>query len=58
MKQPNEYNLPRNEYDDPNIVYLYLSLGKREPQDDHEKKVLKQIREMEAKGGTVEIPFN
>ncbi len=58
MKEPDKYNLPRDEYEDPNIIYVYLSLGKREPQDEHEKKVLAQIREMEAKGGTVEIPFN
>ena len=56
--KPDKYNLPQSEYEDPNIIYVYLSLGKRDPQNEHEEKVLKQIREMEAKGGTVEIPFN
>ncbi len=37
-------------------ILLDLSLGRREPQNDYEKEMLRQIKEIEAKGGIVEIP--
>jgi len=43
---------------DPEQVLLYLSMGRRNPQNEYEERLLKQIREIEAKGGSVEIPFN
>lgn len=37
-------------------VTLYLSLGARTPQNEKEKKLLKEIKEIEKRGGTVYIP--
>jgi hypothetical protein len=43
---------------DPDQVLCYLSLGSREPQNDYERRVLADVREAEAKGYIIEIPFN
>ena len=43
---------------EPEQVLLYLSMGRRKPQNEHEERLLKQIREIESKGRSVEIPFN
>ena len=56
------YERPQSYYDsmdlDPEQVLLYLSMGRRNPQNEYEERLLKQIREIEAKGGSVKIPFN
>jgi len=43
---------------EPDQVLCYLILGSRKPQNDYERKLLKQIKEIKAKGLSVEIPFN
>ena len=55
MNKYNKYNSPDLE---PEQVLLYLSLGSRTPQNEYEKRLLKQIKEIRAKGQSVEIPFN
>ncbi len=56
------YERPQSYYDsmdlDPEQVLLYLSMRKRKPQNESEERLLKEIREIEAKGRSVEIPFN
>ncbi len=56
------YERPQSYYDsmdlDPEQVLLYLSMRKRNPQNEDEERLLKQIREIESKGRSVEIPFN
>ena len=37
-------------------VTLYITLGARTPQNEKEKKLLKEIKEIEKRGGTVYIP--
>jgi hypothetical protein len=39
-------------------ILCYLALGSRTPQNESEKIILKQIKDIEAKGNTVDIPFN
>jgi len=39
-------------------ILLYLTLGKRIPQNESEKQMLKEIEEIREKGYIVEIPFN
>jgi hypothetical protein len=43
---------------DPDQVLCYLGLGSRAPQNDYERRLLAEIKEIEAKGHLVEIPFN
>jgi len=43
---------------EPDQVLCYLTLGSREPQNDYERRLLNEIKETEAKGRIVEIPFN
>jgi hypothetical protein len=43
---------------DPEQILLYLSMRKRNPQNEDEEILLKEIREIESKGRSVEIPFN
>ncbi len=56
------YERPQSYYDsmdlDPEQVLLYLSMRKRNPQNEDEERLLKQIRAIESKGRSVEIPFN
>jgi hypothetical protein len=47
-------NSPDLEYDQ---VIVYLGLGSRKPQNEKEKELLRQIKEIEAKGHIVDIPF-
>ena len=46
-------NSPDLEYDQ---IMVYLNLGSRTPQNEKEERLLKQIREIEAKGHIVWIP--
>lgn len=39
-------------------IYVYLTLGSRTPQNEDEKKLLKEIKRIKKQGYTVEIPFN
>lgn len=39
-------------------VLLYITTGLRKPKNDHEKRLLKQIEEIEDKGFVVDIPSN
>lgn len=39
-------------------IYVYLALGSRTPQNEDEKKLLKEIKRTKKQGYTVEIPFN
>ena len=39
-------------------IQVYLMSGRRTPQNEAEKRILKQIREIEAKGRVVEVPSN
>lgn len=39
-------------------VLLYLSMRRRKPQNKWEKELLKEIKEIEAKGRIVEVPFD
>ncbi len=56
------YERPQSYYDsmdlDPEQVLLYLSMRKRNPQNESEERLMKQIREIESRGRSVEIPFN
>ncbi len=56
------YERPQSYYDsmdlDPEQVLLYLSMRKRNPQNEDEEILMKEIREIESKGRSVEIPFN
>jgi len=47
-------NSPDLEYDQ---IIVYLGLGSRKPQNEKEEILLKQIREIEAKGHFVDVPF-
>lgn len=48
-----DYNSPDLESDQ---ILVYLSLGFRKPQNEKEKNLLKQIREIQASGQRVEMP--
>lgn len=39
-------------------ILLHLSLGKRKPQNKYEENLLKEIKEIKAKGNSIEIPAN
>lgn len=39
-------------------ILLYLSLGKRTPQNESEEQMLKEIKEIRERGQIVDIPFN
>ncbi len=56
------YERPQSYYDsmdlDPEQVLLYLSMRKRNPQNESEEIMMMEIREIESKGRSVEIPFN
>ena len=43
---------------DPDLVVLKLWRGQRTPQNDHERKVLEEIQEMQRKGQFFEVDFN
>lgn len=43
---------------DPDKVGVYLQLGKRTPQNDYEKRLLAEIRELEKQGKPIEFDFN
>lgn len=43
---------------DPDIIGVMLSTGRRQPQNDYEKKLLVQINEMKEQGIGIEFPFN
>lgn len=43
---------------DPDQVLCYLAIGSREPQNEMEQSWLDGVREAEAKGYIIEIPFN
>jgi hypothetical protein len=43
---------------EPEQILVYLSLGYRTPQNDYERKLLKGIKAIHAKGQCVEIPGN
>lgn len=45
-------------YLDPDIVGVMLATGRRKPQNDYEKELLKEIKQIEERGGAVEFPFN
>lgn len=50
-----DYNGPDFE---PEQVYVYLTLGKRTPQNDYERALLKEIKQIRKEGYTVDIPSN
>lgn len=39
-------------------VFWFLMSGKRKPQDDYERNILRQGKEIEARGGIIEMPFD
>jgi hypothetical protein len=43
---------------DLDIIFSYLAAGLRTPQNDEEKKYLKEIREIQQRGGNIELSFN
>lgn len=43
---------------DPDIIGVLLERGRRTPQNDHERSLLKEINELKAKGLAIEFPFN
>jgi len=43
---------------EPEQIYVYLTLGSRTPQNEDEKKLLKEIKRIKKQGYTVDIPFN
>lgn len=53
--QSEKYNSP--DLDDEEILN-YLTQGRRTPQNAYERQLLKEINEIESRGGVVEIPFN
>ncbi|MCJ7758275.1 MAG: hypothetical protein MUP24_09010 [Gillisia sp.] len=38
-------------------LYIDLSTGRRKPANDYEREILKEIEEIEAKGGMIDLPF-
>lgn len=57
-----DYIRERGNPNDPNLddekVLLFLSQGKRIPQNDYEKELLAEIEEIKAAGKELEIPSN
>jgi len=47
-----------NNLDDTIKTFLELSIGKRKPQNEKERKMLKEIQDIEAKGGMMDLPFD
>lgn|GEM_PF-3270564 len=43
---------------DDDIIGVMLATGRRQPQNEDEEALLKEIKEIEARGGGVEFPFN
>lgn len=43
---------------DDDIIGVMLATGRRQPQNDYEVRLLKEIKEIETRGGGVEFPFN
>lgn len=39
-------------------VFGFLMSGKRVPQNDYERNLLRQGKDIEAKGGVIEMPFD
>lgn len=39
-------------------ILLHLSLGKRKPQNKYEENLLKEIKEIEKRGNSIDIPSN
>ena len=39
-------------------IILDLASGKRKPQNKKEKKLLKQIKDIEARGSIIDLPFD
>mgnify|MGYP000873573272 CR=1 FL=1 len=39
-------------------IYAYLTMGSRTPQNDDERKLLKEIKQIKKDGYTVDIPTN
>lgn len=58
MQEDNNDSIKKN-YDAANIsadlVCLYLRDGRRTPQNEYEKRLLAEIKEIEAAGGTIEV---
>ena len=48
---PNSLDLELDE------IIVYLGLGSRKPQNKEEEELLKEIKDIEAKGGIVSVPF-
>jgi hypothetical protein len=49
---PNDYKLPEDQR-----IIIDLALGAREPQNESERILLKEIKEIEAKGHMIDLPF-
>ena len=43
---------------DYDIIGVMLATGRRQPQNEDEKELLKEIKEIKARGRGVEFPFN
>ncbi|MDD3404951.1 MAG: hypothetical protein PHH23_01615 [Paludibacteraceae bacterium] len=43
---------------DDDLIGLYLTLGRRKPQNDYERELLAEIQKMKAEGVGIEFPFN
>ncbi len=43
---------------EPDTIYAYLTLGCRTPQNDDEKELLKEIKQIRKEGYIVDIPSN
>lgn len=39
-------------------VIIDLSLGRRKPKNDEERELLKQINDIKARGGSIELPLD
>ena len=55
MTKDIDYNSPDL---DPEQVYAYLTLGFRTPQNEYESELLKEIKQIEQDGYTLDIPAN
>lgn len=43
---------------DPDIIGVLLSTGRRAPQNEYEKRLLAEIKQMQKDGKSIEFPFN
>ena len=43
---------------DPDIVASYLLSGKRTPQNDYEKRLLEEMKDIKKRGGGIELYFD